>query len=739
MESREELISKLRRGVKIGMHLLQKPGLLQQVGIDPEKLRREVQIAGRLAEKLERNQFEVAIVGLENSGKSTFANALVGGLIFPSADRRCTYTSAQLKYHPTDRARIILYTEEEFQALFQQLLRELGYPNWEQVNFRNLTVSQFEQQIGEKRNSTDERIVKLIRELREILECQSSLQLTGDILEFEGNQIYSPQFQVYITGEEIGGDVDVGKPRSVKSIEIFSSQLREFRNGVIYDVPGFDSPIFLHHQQTIERLQNADALILITSLDKPNLNIHQLTLLRESDRDGIPLSEKTFVYGNKLDTKRNPEDREKATQALKRDVIKEGIAKSDRILFGSAKKYLLERGILSASPEELSAFQNVPSNVEELRKKLEEYFRNERFQILRRRGEEAIQQISAGSHQILQWWHQNFSPEQIAGARNRIILRLGNRVRNALKRAVYQERTHLKLNKSNKLAEKLKVKIRERGGLEELDRDSPIISEALHRIDALSPIENIEKFEQEVRNILTTLYLNRFTRIVAELGEEEFQEVLERIIQRFFENLGRREPRLGTELRKTLLQLWQTPEEREAGFRYVVERFTRLLFDLLLETRRDSKDRLTKYQNNKEEIEFLTYYLKDKKKLNDAIDASSIRRGGRPLNSNSRNRNRNPHWEGMEPVLADVNRDIQLLVEILVEGSIDGINPDLVFLAIIDKDLLKILDMLRDGELDEKLSRFIGEGVELLRGEMEGELREMEQLHHWIEELSRLS
>jgi hypothetical protein len=737
MDQREELISKLRRGEEIGRHLLQKPGVLQRVGIDPEKLRREVEVASRLAEKLERNQFEIAIVGLENSGKSTFANALVGGIIFPSADRRCTYTSAQLKYDPTDRARITLYTEEEFQALFQQLLRELGYPNWEQVHFRNLTITQFEQQIGEKRNSTDERVVKLIRELREILECRDSLQLTGQVLEFKGAQIYSPQFQVYITGEEIGGDVDVGKPRSVKSIEIFSSRLREFQNGIIYDVPGFDSPIFLHHQQTIERLQNADALILITSLDKPNLNIHQLTLLRESDRDGISLNKKTFVYGNKLDTKRNPTDREKAVQALIRDVVKEEIATEDRVFVGSAKKYLLEKGILTDPNEDLSNYEGVPSNVEELRRELEEYFRTERFQNLKERGEEALQQISGGSHQILQWWRQNFSPTQIAGARNRVILQLGNRVKNALKRAVNQERTHLKMNKSSKLAEKLKVKIRERGGLEELDGNSPILEEALHRIDALAPIENIEKFEQEVRNILTTLYLNRFTRIAAELGEEEFQEVLERIIQRFFENLGRREPRLGSHLRETLLQLWQTPEEREAGFRYVVERFTRLLFDLLLETRRESRDRQNKYQNNLVEIEFLTFYLKDKKKLNEAVNAPSNRRGGRPTGASRQSQNH--RWEGLEPVLADVNRDIRLLVEILVEGSIDGVNPDLVFLAIIDKDLLKILDMLRDGELDEGLSRFIGEGVELLRGEMEGELREMEQLHQWIEQLSRLS
>ena len=46
----------------------------------------------RYKRKLEKGEFEIAIVGLEKAGKSTFANAIIDNEILPRDDIRCTFT-----------------------------------------------------------------------------------------------------------------------------------------------------------------------------------------------------------------------------------------------------------------------------------------------------------------------------------------------------------------------------------------------------------------------------------------------------------------------------------------------------------------------------------------------------------------------------------------------------------------------------------------------------------------------
>ena len=54
--------------------------------------------ATKLLNKLEKNEFEISIVGLEKTGKSSFVNAMIGNDILPSKPGRCTYTSTSIRY-----------------------------------------------------------------------------------------------------------------------------------------------------------------------------------------------------------------------------------------------------------------------------------------------------------------------------------------------------------------------------------------------------------------------------------------------------------------------------------------------------------------------------------------------------------------------------------------------------------------------------------------------------------------
>ena len=57
-----------------------------------------------LIQKMETRAFEVAVVGLENSGKSSVANALIGIPALPSASVRCTYTTTEIRADDHDHA-----------------------------------------------------------------------------------------------------------------------------------------------------------------------------------------------------------------------------------------------------------------------------------------------------------------------------------------------------------------------------------------------------------------------------------------------------------------------------------------------------------------------------------------------------------------------------------------------------------------------------------------------------------
>ena len=67
-------------------------------GEKEKKLRKLKEQAEVLKRKIDTGEFEIAVIGLEKSGKSTFANALIQKEILPSDNKRCTYTASSIEY-----------------------------------------------------------------------------------------------------------------------------------------------------------------------------------------------------------------------------------------------------------------------------------------------------------------------------------------------------------------------------------------------------------------------------------------------------------------------------------------------------------------------------------------------------------------------------------------------------------------------------------------------------------------
>lgn len=96
----------------------------------------------KLYTKLDKNEFEIAIVGLEKAGKSTFGNALMGNRILPDADERCTYTSTCIRFGQ-DRAVVTFFNSREMDETLRGYLGTLGVENTESYTYQGLSKGEY--------------------------------------------------------------------------------------------------------------------------------------------------------------------------------------------------------------------------------------------------------------------------------------------------------------------------------------------------------------------------------------------------------------------------------------------------------------------------------------------------------------------------------------------------------------------------------------------------------------------
>ena len=246
--------------------------------------------------KIENNTLEVAFVGLEKAGKSTFANAFIGNLILPSERKRATYIPTQVRYSKEPRVEVYFYTYGEFLKVFRSMLREVKFPDWAKVTLESLTPAKFKnffESLRETdRDTYDRHKNRLEKDILEILEGKR--EILNLLKEYGGSkktfsEEEKEQFKPFIT--------DPHKSRAVKQVVIYSSRLKGLENVIIYDLPGFDSPTFTHVDYTVDFLKKADAIVFVREADKPSLKGPEVDVLtRTKEEDGVPIKEKLFFF-----------------------------------------------------------------------------------------------------------------------------------------------------------------------------------------------------------------------------------------------------------------------------------------------------------------------------------------------------------------------------------------------------------------------------------------------------------
>ena len=408
-ENQQIFISKLERVQNVFKEIREKDKKRLVIQYkDRDVLEKLVRSNEKMINKLKNQEFTVAVVGLEKAGKSTLANALLNLIVLPEYTERCTYTTTEIRAGSNDTAEVYFYSKDKFEKNFQQMLKEVEYP--QETSFEDLNFEDFEYYwdkvdtnslMFQQHNGTTVSDIKAM-----LTEKDAIIYLTDkepDILNVTDDDDYDKLYR-YITGIEDYKDGHVertAEPYAVEKVIIKSTGLADMKNIVLYDVPGFDSPTKLHKQQTEDMLKKSDAIILVTNVgSNPNLTGPQLDMLQKGrDEDGISLSDKVFVFGNKLDIAGTPQMAKDNQSALIHDAVDQyKIVTKERVVCGSAKAYLEIQGKesrddkargsrnISATLEKLG----ITDGITELKTKMQHYYDNDRFDVLKKRAEKTI-------------------------------------------------------------------------------------------------------------------------------------------------------------------------------------------------------------------------------------------------------------------------------------------------------------------------------------------------------------
>ena len=372
---------------------------------DREELRKQHEEAKRLKRKLENDEWEVAIVGLEKAGKSSFANALMQRNILPTKDGRCTYTATRIEYLKEGKqTTVYFYDSKTFNDKLREMLAKMEIKNAEQYSFvkgeglvsdsgRKVTLDEFNRlyRSAVENNPTIDAAYgdNIKKEIEDIVANAGSISELLDRTELHPSD--ENEVRDYI--------VEPKKALAVKEVVIYSEKLDKLPNVVIFDVPGFDSPTNKHKEQTLEKMKDADVIIVVANAKSYSLNDASLKMLRNSDKDGTMLLDKLFVFANKVETCTDIRENEKKTieEWTGRGFV---VKPEKRIVFGSALAYLQHEELVpTTGVNALRDFNDrkgeMPNGfgIKEILDRIDDYNKNERFTVLKRRCNDIVKKV----------------------------------------------------------------------------------------------------------------------------------------------------------------------------------------------------------------------------------------------------------------------------------------------------------------------------------------------------------
>lgn len=565
----------------------------------------------KLYHKLDKNEFEIAIVGLEKAGKSTFGNALMENRILPDADERCTYTSTYIRYGQ-DRAVVKFFKSLEMDELLRKYLETLNVENVKAYTYEALSVQEYNSIFStlDKRdrerfeNTVNQDILNLLTNKSEIL---GNYVGKPDKI-FEGEDLYKEEFKSYIVSPKVAV--------AVKEVSIESSKLGKLQNAVIYDVPGFDSPTSMHLEQTKERMKEADAIMLIASAEKPSFTAPALNMFQEVvDEDNVSLGDKLFIFGNRADAANTLS---KNIKTLKEEAKKwkllSGVQIEERLMIGSAKAHLQKLGLdagrhcidkIEQDKDYKEAWKH-GDGIEYAYEKLVEYNETERFSVIKkkiqRNNEELLSIFKKLKEKYVDGGFGIDYSVMLAGATN-LKFSARENIRKELEELRFEITRKYKdeLLLSAKLQEEILKLFESEETYEITEAD---IHNAELKIDDTGSSVNVEKVEENIREEKFRQIYKDFSESAFNVARNDHQEYHQRIVNSFEEALSIHKKSSNYDKTHAIIiefiEKYKKNTEDKFIYQSLIERFVRDIVEVLVRRPYSSEARLNKFVDEAE-------------------------------------------------------------------------------------------------------------------------------------------
>lgn len=566
-----------------------------------EKKKRDAQ---KFLKKLEQREFEIAVVGLEKAGKSSFSNAILEIDVLPTADARCTYTSTCIRAGESDRATIRFFSVDEFNGEFCDKLKTMGIENVSAYTYNTLSKDTY---------------LRLFEALPERDQREYTDSVNQDVLDIIQNRDILSQYIGHADKQYIGSELDsdefkdfIRKPEkaiAAKEIVIESTKFNSMKNAVMYDVPGFDSPTAMHKQQTLSKMRDVDAIIMVANAKAPSLRGTEISIFKENDLDGALLSEKLFVFENKVDMINDTKalEENKATAWKEWIEIRKIMDRKDRIIFGSAIAYLGEKlGKVGLDARAKMDELEMPYGVDELKKELEKYYEKERFVVLKKRIDSIIS--------TLQEMFRDLKAEKKVSSSNgdlEITARLFFEIMNSrnliqsdlkiLKESINEKERELKLSKA------IDAKISELVTVENCKITEEELKETHRDKAGNGTMQNPSAVEPAIRQLKFNKMYEDFQEEIFNIAAEEHESNFKEIVEIFKTRFGLSDRNACTDgLIGNICEFIDGRSTRDSAdgegkayFSSLIERFARDIYEILiLKTR--GQDRYNQFRDRVE-------------------------------------------------------------------------------------------------------------------------------------------
>lgn len=553
-------------------------------------------VADELLNKLRKNEFEIAVVGLEKAGKSSFSNAFIELQALPTDEQRCTYTSTCIRYSVSGKASVKFYSRQEFTTDFRQKLEVLGIPDVNLYSPDNLTLDKYVQ-LFEECDETKKQLYQdsLNQDIRDTIQNWSDLKkyVGRDTMEFSEREIDSDDFKKYITSPS--------RAIAVKDVVIYTKKFQSMENAVMYDVPGFNSPTQMHQEQTLQKMKSADAIIMVAKADEPSITGDVLKVFKKSDMDGELLSQKLFVFANKADRAVNLEKNKAVTYdewLQKRAIMPNTEASRERIVFGSANAHLGEKAPHGLDARKRLEDQRLTDGIETLRNKLNVYYKTTRFEVLKKRVGKIMDEVVdlfEDKKDLYVCAGTQYDYSEIANLSLKLNRELSQNLAKSLARLKDAINDEARQNKP--LAARIEESIRETVTKQKYRISQEEIKQKHIQIAGIGAAEQPQKIDSAIREERFSLMYDDFSENILSNTSEKHGEECEKIIDIFMDAMHVSKSSTNYEkLKSEIITHFAINTKQEITFyQSLIERFARDLMEVQIKFAHGT-DRLNKFK-----------------------------------------------------------------------------------------------------------------------------------------------